>query len=109
MANIYKEIYKEIKKYKTIVITRHIGADPDALGSQFALKELILNKFIVSFKKFSFFSKSSTFLCISFCFWICFLYFLLLIYISAVVFTHSRPVRTHAAQGSYTAPFQHQC
>ena len=45
MANIYRKIYKEIKKHKTIVITRHIGADPDALGSQFALKELILNKF----------------------------------------------------------------
>lgn len=45
MSNIYKKIYKEIKKYQTIVITRHIGADPDALGSQFALKELIENKF----------------------------------------------------------------
>ena len=45
MANIYRKIYKEIKKYQTIVIARHIGADPDALGSQFALKELILNKF----------------------------------------------------------------
>lgn len=45
MANIYKKIYKEIKKYPTIVIARHIGADPDALGSQFALRELIKNKF----------------------------------------------------------------
>ena len=45
MANIYKKIYKKIKKYDKIVIARHIGADPDALGSQFALKELILNKF----------------------------------------------------------------
>ncbi|MBQ8682012.1 MAG: bifunctional oligoribonuclease/PAP phosphatase NrnA [Bacilli bacterium] len=45
MANIYRKIYKEIKKYPTIVIARHIGADPDALGSEFALKELILNKF----------------------------------------------------------------
>ena len=45
MANIYRKIYKEIKKYDIIVITRHIGADPDALGSQFALKELITNKF----------------------------------------------------------------
>lgn len=43
--NIYKKIYKEIKKYNEIVITRHIGADPDALGSQFALKEIIQNKF----------------------------------------------------------------
>ena len=45
MNNIYKQIYKEIKKYDTIVIARHIGADPDALGSEFALKSLILNKF----------------------------------------------------------------
>lgn len=45
MANIYRKIYKEIKKYSTIVIARHIGADPDALGSQFAVKELIQNKF----------------------------------------------------------------
>lgn len=45
MANIYRSIYKEIKKHNTIVIARHIGADPDALGSEFALKELILNKF----------------------------------------------------------------
>lgn len=41
----YKEILKQIKKYDTIVIARHIGADPDALGSQFALKEIILNLF----------------------------------------------------------------
>lgn len=45
MSNIYKKIYKEIKKYNNIVIARHIGADPDALGSQFALKEIIKNKF----------------------------------------------------------------
>lgn len=37
--NIYKQIFKQIKKYDTIVIARHIGADPDALGSQFALKK----------------------------------------------------------------------
>ena len=38
---LFKEILKQIKKYDNIVIARHIGADPDALGSQFALKELI--------------------------------------------------------------------
>ena len=43
--NIYKQIFKVIKKYDTIVIVRHIGADPDALGSQFALKEIILKTF----------------------------------------------------------------
>ena len=43
--NIFRRIYREIKKYNTIVIARHIGPDPDALGAQFALKELIQNKF----------------------------------------------------------------
>lgn len=43
--NTYKQILKEIKKYNTIVIARHIGADPDALGAQFALKNIILNIF----------------------------------------------------------------
>ena len=36
-----KKIFNEIKKYNTIVIARHIGVDPDALGAQFALKESI--------------------------------------------------------------------
>ena len=45
MNNMYKQIYKEIKKYNTIVIARHIGADPDALGSTLGLKEVILNTF----------------------------------------------------------------
>ena len=39
------KIQEKIKEFDTIVIARHIGADPDALGSQFALRELILNKF----------------------------------------------------------------
>ncbi|MBQ6494758.1 MAG: bifunctional oligoribonuclease/PAP phosphatase NrnA [Bacilli bacterium] len=43
--NIFRRIYKEIKKYNKIIIARHIGPDPDALGGQFALKELIQNKF----------------------------------------------------------------
>lgn len=42
---LFKKIYKQIKKYNTIVIARHIGADPDALGSQIALRELIKNNF----------------------------------------------------------------
>jgi len=40
-----KKIYKAIKKYDSIVIARHVGADPDALGSQIALKESILATF----------------------------------------------------------------
>jgi len=42
---LFKDIYKLIKKYNNIVIARHIGADPDALGSQFALKGLIQENF----------------------------------------------------------------
>lgn len=40
-----KKIYKLIKKYDSIVIARHVGPDPDALGSQLALKESILATF----------------------------------------------------------------
>lgn len=43
--NIHKKIYKQIKKYNKIVIARHVGADPDALGSTIGLKEIILNTF----------------------------------------------------------------
>ena len=42
---LFKDILKLIKKYENIIIARHIGADPDALGSQFALKELIKENF----------------------------------------------------------------
>ena len=42
---ICKEIYKKIKKFDTIVIARHVGPDPDALGSQIGLREIILNTF----------------------------------------------------------------
>ena len=42
---LFKEILKLIKKFDNIVIARHIGADPDALGSQFALKELLRENF----------------------------------------------------------------
>lgn len=40
-----KKIYKLIKKYDSIVIARHVGPDPDALGSQLALKDSILATF----------------------------------------------------------------
>ena len=38
---MFKKIYKEIKKYDTIILARHIGVDPDAMASQLALKEAI--------------------------------------------------------------------
>lgn len=43
--NIYRKIYNLIKKYDNIVIARHIGPDPDALGSSIGLKEIIKNTF----------------------------------------------------------------
>ena len=43
--NIYKQIIKKIKKANIIVIARHVGADPDALGSTLGLKQLILDNF----------------------------------------------------------------
>ena len=42
---IYQKIYREIKKAKKIVIARHIGPDPDAVGSTQGLRDLILNTF----------------------------------------------------------------
>lgn len=43
--NAFKQIYKKIKKFDTIVIARHVGADPDALASQLALKDTIKKTF----------------------------------------------------------------
>lgn len=37
----YKRVLKAIKKYDSIVVARHIGADPDALASSIGLKEII--------------------------------------------------------------------
>ena len=45
MNSIYKAIYNEIKKYKKIYIARHIGPDPDAFGSQMALRRSIKQTF----------------------------------------------------------------
>ena len=39
------KILELIKKYNKIIIARHIGADPDALGSTFALKKIIKENF----------------------------------------------------------------
>ncbi len=40
-----EKILDLIKKYENIIIARHIGGDPDALGATFALKEIILENF----------------------------------------------------------------
>lgn len=42
---MHKQIYKKIKEYETIVIARHIGPDPDALGAQIGLKDIIMHNF----------------------------------------------------------------
>ena len=38
---MYKQIFKEIKKHKNIVIARHVRVDPDAMASQCALRDSI--------------------------------------------------------------------
>ena len=42
---MHKKIFNRIKKYNTIVIARHIGPDPDSLGAQIGLKDIIINNF----------------------------------------------------------------
>ncbi len=62
---MYKRIFKEIKKYDTIVIARHIGVDLDAMASQVALRDSIKltfpNKHVYAVgtgsMKFTFFGK----------------------------------------------------
>ena len=38
---MFDEIIKKIESYDSIIITRHIGVDPDALCSQLALRDSI--------------------------------------------------------------------
>ena len=44
-SDIKKIILKKIKQYETIVIARHIGPDPDAICSQIALRDFILDNY----------------------------------------------------------------
>lgn len=43
--NMENKILDLIKKYQKIIIARHIGPDPDALGATFALKEILKENF----------------------------------------------------------------
>ncbi len=45
MSDITKKILKKIKQYQTIVIARHVGPDPDAICSQIALRDAILENY----------------------------------------------------------------
>ena len=45
MSSLFKQIFKQIKKYNNIVIVRHTGPDPDALGAQLALRDILRDKF----------------------------------------------------------------
>lgn len=45
LNSVYKQILKKIKEYDTIVIARHVGPDPDAIGSTIALREIIKYNF----------------------------------------------------------------
>ena len=42
---MFQEIYEKINKYDRIMIARHVGVDPDAMGSSCALKNSILLTF----------------------------------------------------------------
>ena len=42
---MYKKILNRIKKYNTIIIARHIGPEPDALGAQIGLRDIIIHNF----------------------------------------------------------------
>ncbi|MDR2465024.1 MAG: bifunctional oligoribonuclease/PAP phosphatase NrnA [Streptococcaceae bacterium] len=43
--NIEKEIFKKIESYDRILIHRHMRPDPDAIGSQLGLKEILQKNF----------------------------------------------------------------
>ena len=43
--SLFKKIDNQIKKYDTIVIARHVGPDPDALGSSIGLRDSIRETF----------------------------------------------------------------
>jgi len=43
--NMYEELLKQIKQFSTIVLYRHTNPDFDAYGSQFGLKNWILENF----------------------------------------------------------------
>ena len=45
MANVKKDIIEKIKDYETIIISRHIRPDGDAVGAAFGLKYILNESF----------------------------------------------------------------
>lgn len=43
--NMFNQMYEKIKNSKNIYIYRHVASDQDALGSQYGLKQIILDNF----------------------------------------------------------------
>lgn len=44
-SDIIKRILRKVKQYEEIVIARHVGPDPDAICSQLALRDAILERY----------------------------------------------------------------
>ena len=42
---MFKQAIELIRKYDTVIIHRHSNPDGDAIGSQYGLKQLILNSY----------------------------------------------------------------
>lgn len=48
MADQLEAILEQIKKYNKIIIHRHQRPDPDAIGSQIGLAEILKASFLIS-------------------------------------------------------------
>ena len=46
MNKDFRLIFKQIKKYNNIVIARHIGPDPDAIGAELALRDMLRKLYV---------------------------------------------------------------
>lgn len=46
MNKDFRLIFKQIKKYNNIVIVRHIGPDPDAVGAELALRDMLRKLYV---------------------------------------------------------------
>ena len=51
-SDIIKRILRKVKQYEEIVIARHVGPDPDAICSQLALRDAILERYPILLLEF---------------------------------------------------------